>query len=394
MEIQLEVLGVDDQRRELKVSADSTAHAIRQATERGLRVLSVVENQPEAPVRVGARFDALLFSQELIALLEAGLNVSAAIAVLKKKAIRPGDRRVIEALLLDIEQGKTLSEAMARFPQHFPTVYIATVKANEASGSIASALTRYVSYQSIVDALKRRVVTASIYPLVLLAVGAAVSLFLIGYVVPKFSAVYDSSGRDIPLLSEILIAIGGWINRNSLLFFALALSLMTCAVYMAVNVEIRGRAMQYVVALPGVRSRAREFRLARLYRTIGLLVSSGVSLPKAIEMSQSLMIGAEQTALRNVRRALDEGKPLSVALRSQNLSTPIADSLLSVGEQGGRLGEMLERTARFHDEEFARRIDMSTRLIEPALMIVIGLVIGSIVVLMYMPIFDLAGSLG
>lgn len=394
MEVQLEVLSSDDRRQALRLTAESAAHAIRQATERGLRVISVIEDREERPARVSARFDAVLFSQELIALLEAGLNVSTAIAALRRKAVRPGERRVLQALLLDVEQGKPLSEAMTRFPQHFPPVYIATVRANEMSGSIASALERYVSYQGIVDALKRRVVTASIYPLVLLTVGAAVSLFLIGYVVPKFSAVYDSAGRDLPLLSEVLIAVGSWINRHSVLFIALALSLLGTTIYAITNPAIRARAIQFAVALPWIRPRAREFRFARLYRTIGLLVSSGVPLPKAIEMTQSLMVGAERVALQNVKRALEEGKPLSTALRTHELSTPIADSLLAVGEQGGRLGEMLERTARFHDEDFARRIDMSSRLIEPALMIFIGLVIGGIVVLMYMPIFELAGSLG
>jgi general secretion pathway protein F len=156
----------------------------------------------------------------------------------------------------------------------------------------------------------------------------------------------------------------------------------------------RARALGVLARLPGVQDRARIYRLSRLYRTIGLLLLSGIALSKAMQMARDTVAAGERPALDRARRALEEGHPLSEALRVEHLSTTIADSLMRVGEQSGRLGDMLDRAAQFHEDEFARWIDAATRLVEPLLMVAIGLVIGAIVVLMYLPIFELAGSLG
>ena len=148
-----------------------------------------------------------------------------------------------------------------------------------------------------------------------------------------------------------------------------------------------------MLRLPWLDAKAQEFRLARFYRAVSLLLASGIALTRAMGMVTGLLSRAQQPALQAARLAVEQGRSLSDALLAQGLASPVADSLIRVGERSGQLADMLERTARFHDEDFARWIDWASRLLEPVLMALIGLVIGAIVVLMYIPIFELAGSL-
>jgi general secretion pathway protein F len=227
----------------------------------------------------------------------------------------------------------------------------------------------------------------------LLVVGGFVTLFLLGYVVPRFSAVYESSGRPLPWMSGMLLGFGQVIHTHWQLAagaFVLAGALLGWGVSRA-----RGRAwmLEQVLRLPWFAGKAEEFRLARFYRAVGLLLASGISLSRAMGMVDGLLGARQQARLAQARLAVEQGQSLSVALLAASLASPVAESLIKVGERSGQLAGMLERTARFQDEDFARWVDWASRLLEPILMSVIGIVIGTVVVLMYMPIFELAGSL-
>jgi general secretion pathway protein F len=393
MQFRLRVVDAENQLNEMSVNADSSALAVREANVRGLRVVAIASEVPR-PSRPIGRFDTLLFSQELVALLDAGLTLAPALETLCAKAKSAFVGNVLQSILGSIKEGKTFSEGLAAYPQLFSDVYVATVRANERSGGLAAALSRHVAYQLQMDALKRKATAAAIYPALLLTVGTLVCFFLIAYVVPKFSAVYDASGRELPQMSALLIRLGGWIGEHRWSFLTLAAGAIASAVYALAQPAVRARLLDSLASLPVVRPQAREYRLGRLYRTLALLMAAGISLPRAVDISAGVLAAREQEALRRVRRALDEGRALSAALHEHGLSTTIADSLLRVGEGAGRLGEMLDRAAKFHDDEFARWLDTASRLLEPLLMAAIGLIIGAVVVLMYMPIFELAGSLG
>jgi general secretion pathway protein F len=393
MEYRLQVSGPENSARELRVQADSPAAAMRVAQASGVRVLAIQADQVKT-VEAQSGFDLTLFSQELVALLEAGLSVTAALSALASKERRAASRALVRAIVEGLEEGRSLSECLGRYPAIFPQVYVAGIRANERTGGLANALTRYVGYRTQIDALKRKIVSASIYPVLLLTVGFFVTLFLVGFVVPKFAAVYDSAGRDVPLLSLLLISAGAWINSNLTIFLLLLAVTIAAVLFALARSSTRTRLVLAVTRLPWVRQRAREYRLGRLYRTIGLLVLSGIPLPKAVAMATDALSEHERDAMQRVRRTLDEGCPLSEALRREAMSTTIGESLIRVGESSGRLGEMLERAARFHDDDFARWIEVATRVVEPLLMVVIGLVIGAIVVFMYLPIFELAGNIG
>lgn len=393
MQIALRVTRSEGVTEHLLLEATSEAAAVRLAAARGYRVLAVDSARAATENPREAAFSLTMFSQELLALLEAGLTLVEALEALHNKEPQPAQRALLEAMLAELREGRRFSDVLEARPRQFPEIYVATVRAAERSGNLPDALSRYVTYRLQFDALRKKLVSASIYPLMLIAVGLAVTLFLLGYVVPRFSAVYESAGREMPLLSSLLLAFGRSIYHYWTVWAAAAAAAMIFLVAAARNAGARARLLGCVLRFPALADKAREFRLARFYRTLALLLDAGIPLAKAMAMNLGLFAEHDGQALMRAKRAIEEGRPFSAALEREGMMTPIALSLVTVGERSGRLADMLERAARFHDEDFARWLDAATRLLEPVLMTAMGLVIGTVVVLLYMPIFDLAGSL-
>jgi len=339
------------------------------------------------------QFPLLLFAQELLALLESGIAVVEAIETLAEKESRPTVRHVLDSMLERLREGRTLSAAMAEMPAHFPELFVATIRASEKTSDLGESLRRFVAYQNQVDSLRAKIVSAAIYPVLLVAVGGLVILFLLGYVVPRFSHVYEDIGGELPWLSRLLLEWGQMIERDGLL----ALGLFVLAGFALHGLlrrpEVRARLAGAIWRLPRLGERLRVFHLARCYRTLGMLLRGGIPIVPALEMIEGLLAAGLRPQLARATAVLREGVPISQALGRHGLTTPVAQRLLRVGEQTGNMGEMMERIAAFHDEETARWTELTVRLVGPLLMLFIGLLIGVIVVLLYLPIFQLAESI-
>ena len=367
------------------------ADAHRQALARGLRVLAIHASRLHTSRR--ARLSLVAFSNELVALLEAGLSLVEAIDALTEKERDESVRHLLEGLRRRLYEGQSLSVALGEFPSSFPTLYVATVRASERTGAIAEALRRFVAYQQQIDLLKKRLINASIYPAVLLAAGSLVVLFLVAYVVPRFSGIYEDIGGELPLASKMLMQWGRLLDAHGLAVLAGFLACVALAGYGVLRPGFRAAVGRLSARMPMVGHQIELYQLARLYRTVGMLLRGGLPVVTAFEMTRGLLAAAARPHLAAATRAVSEGRSLTDALAAQGLTTPVAERMLRVGERSGNMGEMMERIAAFYDEELSRFVDVATRLIEPAMMTVIGLVIGLIVVLMYFPIFELAGSI-
>jgi general secretion pathway protein F len=379
----------------LELQAPDAAAAVKTLEARGYTVLSVRGQRSLGALwrRGGERFPVALFSQELRALVGAGLPLVEAIETLAQKEKRDEFRAILLRIVALLREGQPLSAALEELPQAFPPLYIATVKAAERTSDLAPALARYVSYASQLDAVKKRIVNASIYPALLIAVGGLVTLFLLLYVVPRFGHIYQDRGTDLPLFSRLLLGWGQAIDQNGPAAVGILVSLAMAGVYALRMESVRRQIGDALWRIPSLGERLKVFQLARFYRTIGMLLRGGMPLPRALEMGADLLHPLLRDRLTSARRSIDEGRGVSASLEAQGLVTPVAVRMLAVGEKSGNMGEMLEQVAAFHDEELARWVDWFTRLFEPLLMAIIGLVIGAIVVLMYMPIFELAGNI-
>lgn len=394
--IHLKVVTADGQVRSVSMDAPSEGEAVGRVLASGGRVLAI-EAAPDVPQAVARREQGLvllLFAQELVALLSAGLNLTEAMTTLAAKEQKAGARAILEAVLQSLREGRNISDALEMHPAVFPDMFVATVRASEKTGGLVEALSRYIAYSLQFEAIRKKLVSAAIYPAVLLVVGGLVTLFLMGYVVPKFSAVYGTAGENLPWMSRALLGFGMVIHEYWQAGLMTVTGMVAAVILLLRQPRNRQRLRDGVLALPGLSERVREFRLARFYRGVGLLLHAGIALPRAMRMVAGLLSLSQQASLKLACQKVEEGQRLSVALVQYGLAGVAAESLIQVGERSGRLADMLEQAARFQDDDFSRWLDIASRLIEPLLMTFIGVVIGVVVVLLYMPIFELAGSLG
>jgi general secretion pathway protein F len=376
------------------VDAPDEDEARRQVEARGLFVSKVAPLRSGALGRVRAgRLSLVLFSQELLALLNAGLSVVESLDALLEKESNPSTRGVLERLLDGLRDGKRFSAVLAAQPGLFPPLYVGIVRAAEGTSDLPRSLARYIDYQQRIDLVRSKIVSASIYPVILLMVGAGVSLFLIGYVVPKFAEVYQGAGRDLPWLSQLMLDWGQVASRHGAALGQGALALAVVAALLVRRMLRNGDFGRLVARLPGIGERVRVYELSRLYLTLGMLAEGGITVVQAIHTVRPMVSPALRGALDAARASIESGQPMSSAFEHNGLTTPISLRMLRVGERTGEMGQMLMQSAAFYDGEISRWIDRFTRTFEPLLMAAIGLVVGAIVVLLYMPIFDLAGDM-
>jgi general secretion pathway protein F len=395
MRFELKAIGPAGSVEAIDSQAPDETTAVRQLEGRGYTVLSVrAKRSLSAPwSRASQRFPVALFSQELRVLINAGLPLLEAIETLAEKERRQDFRAVLEQVSAVLREGQPLSAALQQFPHAFPPLYIATVRASEKTSDLGPSLARYVAYSSQLEAIRKRVVNASIYPMLLITVGGMVGLFLLLYVVPRFGKIYAERGGELPLFSRLLLSWGQAVDAHGILVVSILGLLVAGLIYALRLPELRARIGDAIWRLPAIGERLKVYQLARFYRTIGMLLRGGMPLVPALDMGAELLHPVLRTRLAAASRAVSEGRGVSQSMDQNGLTTPVAMRMLTVGEKGGNMGEMLEQIAAFHDEELSRWVDWFTRLFEPILMAVIGLVIGVIVILMYMPIFELAGNL-
>lgn len=381
---------------EVVFEAPDAGEATRIAQSQGYRIISVGASRGLPRLSGGGNqraFPLVLFSQELSTLLRAGLSLVDCIESLAEKEESGPNRRLLEDVTRHLYEGKSLSQALSQFPSVFPDLYVALIQSSEKTGELVDALSRYVAYRTQVEQVRKKIVSASIYPVLLLIVGGSVTLFLLGYVVPRFSQVYEDMGNNLPWLSQLLMTWGKFLQAHyapMLAGFVASLVVVYIATRRPAVRSLLGRSLETV---PAIRRRIYLYQLSRFYRSLGMLLRGGIPILTGIAMVRSLLGESMRPKLDTVAARIREGHSLSASMESNGLTTPVARRMLRAGEKSGNLGEMLERTADFYDEELARWVDWFVKLFEPILMAIIGVVIGVVVVLMYIPIFELASSI-
>lgn len=339
------------------------------------------------------RFPVLLFSQELLTLLHAGLGLVEAMEGIVEKEQRDDVRSILQQVLESLYRGQPFSAALANANGAFPALYVATVRASEKTGDLSQALHRYIGYAQQLEVLKKKILSASIYPVLLILVGGLVVLFLLGYVVPRFAGIYTDLGSDRSWMLGLVLAWAAFVGDYGRTMLMIGCGAMIAAVYALSLPKLRAGVGALFWRIPMLGEQMRVFHLARFYRTLGMLLAGGIPMLQAMEMAKGLLAAAFHQRLGQAASLIREGRSISDAMEATGLVTPISLRMLRVGERGGDMGRMMEHVAALHDEEIARWLEWFTRLFEPLLMIFIGLVIGGVVMMLYMPIFELAGSL-
>lgn len=386
-------------RRE-RIAAESAIAASQQAQRSGLRVLSCAPVLAPAWRRGAAtQLDVGQFTFEMAALLDAGLGMIDAVRTLGERERTPTAKSLFARIMQLLGEGQSLSRALAATGA-FPQMLVAAVAASEQSGELAAALRRYAEHQAALRVLRNRLVGAAVYPAILLGAGVLVVAFLLGVVVPRFAPLIEGAQRELPFASRALMAVGSAVGAHPVAVGVAAAVLAVAAGLLVVRGLRSGWRLSGLQRMWLIGPLVRLFRQAQFFRAASMLVGGGVPLVRALSMCADLLTPEDQAALgrdqgprSGALGAIAQGQPLGVALASAGIADGVALRMLEVAQRTGQLAPTLERIAQFQEYAMGRALDLVTRLVEPALMVLIGLVIGGIVVLMYLPIFDLAAGL-
>jgi general secretion pathway protein F len=339
------------------------------------------------------KFALQLFLYELRALLQAGLSLIESLETLVERQHSPQDREVLQQLVDAMYRGESFSQALKNAPHIFNDLLRAIVAASEQTGEMVDGLSRYLRYDEQLDLVRNKIISASVYPIALLAVGALVATFLLFYLVPRFSLLYESLSTDLPWGSRLLLQWGKFIAVHPFWMLGAVVATLLLMVILLQEQTNRQKIVSSLQQLPGIKPHVRLIQLSRFYRALGLLLYGGIPITQALKLTKTLLPLHMQRLLTEAEHDIAKGQSLSDSLTKQGLTTPVSTRLIRAGEQNGEVAAMLDHTANFHETEVSRWIDRVTRLLEPALMLTIGLIIGTIVVLLYLPIFDLASNL-
>ncbi|HRE18219.1 MAG TPA: type II secretion system F family protein, partial [Rhodocyclaceae bacterium] len=296
--------------QQLQLEALDSVAAQRLAEEQGYTVLATAATTTRSWLGLGRPgFSLPLFVQELLALLEAGMGLVEALAILNKKARSPETQRVLGTLSQLLSEGRTFSRALESVPEAFPVLFVATVRSSEQTGNVHEALRRYLAYHRQLHALREKMISASVYPLLLALVGILVVVFLMVYVVPRFSKVYEDVGQgNLPFLSLLLMNWGRWAGEHVSIVVISLVGLLGTAIYLAVHPATRAMIERRLWALPVLGEHLYVMQLSRFTRTVAMLLKGGVPLLSALEMTADLLRQpALQRGLDVARQAIAEG---------------------------------------------------------------------------------------
>lgn len=343
----------------------------------------------------GKGFALAVWLQELSALLEAGLSLVEALEALRDKSGGPAStqRAVLEGLLTTLYQGRPLSLAMEQQPAVFPSLLAATVASAEGSGQLPNALRRYQHYAVRIETLRKRVIGSLVYPSVVMTVGLGILLFMLFFVIPRFATVFESLD-SLPPTAEIMLWWAGQVQTRGAEIVIFMILFFFNAILLVRSSPVKAWLYTLPWRMPRIKEIAHWFVLARFYRSVGLLLAGGMPLLSALNLSRGLLPVDYAERLDVAQELLRAGKSVADTLSGQNLTTPVAERLLRAGEQGGNLSDMCERIAQFHDGALDQALEVFSKVFEPLLMLGVGGLVGVIVTLLYMPIFELAGSVG
>lgn len=395
MQYEIKVLRGGEGVTTFSLEASNVNEATLQAKAQGYTVIGIKSRRTWQLWRLRRKqhFPVVLFSQELLSLLDAGLSLIEALETLSEKEVQTEIKKTLTKIISSLYEGQTLSFALEKSEANFPPLYIETVRASEKTGALSEVMMRYIDYQKKIDNVRSQIISALIYPSLVTAVGGLVMLFLMFYVVPRFSQIYTDLGSKIPIMSRLLMNWGVFIANHGGQVLVMTIILLGAGVYAAIRPASKQWIMRKMWQVPAIGARLRLYQLARFYRSLGMLLRGGMPALPALQMVSGLLQASLRGQLAQASDYVREGRSISQAMEEFGLTTPVAQRMLRVGERTGQMGEMMERIAAFYEEETARWLERFIKMFEPLLMAFVGLAIGVIVILMYFPIFELAGSI-
>ncbi|OIO00402.1 MAG: pilus assembly protein PilC [Elusimicrobia bacterium CG1_02_56_21] len=361
--------------------------------------LSVTEIKP-APAKKSKKGkvdnkDVVMFSRQLSTLVSAGVPIVQGLNILEAQAESPAFKSVVGSLRTDIESGLSIADAMKKHPQAFTELYVAMIKAGEVGGILDTILERLSGFLESAEALRAKVKSALMYPTVVFSAAGIITIFLIVFVIPIFKDIFGSFGAELPFLTRVIIGISDFLRAKLLYVLPfIGLGVWLFKKWMKTD-QGQEKIDDISLKLPIFGILLKKVAIAKFTRTLGTLIKSGVPILQGLEtVAKTAGNKVIERAINNSRDSIKEGGRISDPLKKANIFPPMVIQMISVGEETGGLDNMLNRIADFYDQEVDTAVKGLTSMIEPIIIIVLGVVVGTIVIAMFMPMFALGDMVG
>ena len=381
--------------------ADNEARLRHELEEKGLFVLTL---QPKGSVggfalRLPERHSVnmrefLVFNQELATLLKAGMPLVQSLDLLKRRVSSAAFKAVLQDVHEKVRSGTALSDAFGVHGEMFPRVYTASLLAGERSGNLDAMLRRYVEYTKIVANVKRKTVSALVYPAILISLAVVLVSIIVLKVVPAFSDFYATFGASLPLVTRIIVALSDFLRTQFLLIVLAVIGTVIAVVAWVRQPGQKARFDHALLLLPMLGQVAKKFSTSQMARTLATLLGGGLPLVNALDIAAKSVGNRYMAAQLDIVSArVREGESFSSALEARGVFPDVAVKMAEVGESTGSLQDMLNTVADFYDEEIATTMERFITLVEPVLLVFMGLVIAGLLLALYMPLFQLSSVL-
>lgn len=361
--------------------------------ERTIGILDIIKEKTGIGKKKVSAKDLVLFSRQLSTLVSAGVPIVQGLSILEGQAENPHFQMVLGSVRTDIESGLSISDALKKHPAAFPDIYTAMIRAGEVGGILDTILERLSSYLESAEILRAKVKSAMMYPAIVLTICGTVTIFLLTFVIPTFKSIFASFGAELPMPTQMLIDVSDWLKA-----YWWGWGPAPFAVYAMMKYFYSTDAGQHfadakILKAPIFGPILRKVAIAKFTRTLGTLIKSGVPIMQALETvagtAGNVVI---EEAILKTRESIREGGRLADPLRQSGLFPNMVTQMIKVGEETGSLDQMLSKIADFYDQEVDAAVKGLTSLIEPLIIVFMGIVVGSIVICMFLPMFEL-GSL-
>lgn len=380
--------------------APSEAHLRRELEDKGLHVLALaprgrVQGLSFARPRTIKRHEFLIFNQELATLLKAGMPLVQSLDILRQRLTNPVFKAVLDDVHEKVRGGAALSDAFGAHAELFSGVYTASLVAGERSGSLDTVLRRFVAYSKVIDTVRRKTLSALLYPAILVVLSLGLVAVIVVRVVPAFSGFYSSFDQELPAVTQVIIAVSNFVVGN---LWVLLAGLGAAAAAFVAWVRQPGQRVRFdrwLLRVPKLGPIAHKFATSQIARTLAALIGGGIPLVNALDTAATSTanryLGAE---LRAVAGRVREGRGFAATLLDRQVLPDVAIKMIEVGESTGALHEMLTSLADFYDEDVETEVGRFVTLIEPLLLVFMGVIIAGVVLALYLPLFQLSSVMG
>ncbi|OGC74315.1 MAG: pilus assembly protein PilC [candidate division Zixibacteria bacterium RBG_16_40_9] len=335
------------------------------------------------------------FTRQFATMIGAGLPMVQCLDILSQQMESSEFRKVIGQIKESVQSGTTLSEALGRHKKTFDELYVNMVEAGEIGGALDTILVRLAAYREKADALVRKVKGALVYPAVIVVVASVVTFIMLTYIVPVFAKMFSGVGAALPMPTQMVLNLSNFLRSNILFFFAFLIAAIVGLRFYIKTDKGRLNFDKFLLRVPLIGALIRKSAIARFTRTLGTLLSSGVSILDALAITAKTAGNRViHDAVKKSILSIAEGETITQPLRDSGVFPPMVTQMIAVGEKTGGLDDMLNKIGDFYEEEVNAAVAALTSIIEPVIIVIMGVVIGGILIAMYLPMFDIIGKIG